>query len=275
MRAAAIHFAAALLTSAALVAPAYAQVSYLVATGTESGELTYPITEPTSGSREVAISFGALTGHSYCCEIALRNGVTPNVADQAFFTSFIGVSSGQTVPHANRGTSDPVLPFFSGLSDPAAARKCGIATSVGYIKLDVNIGADNGLAADYSTQCLETTLFGGFNTSVTDFNFLEISNTLNRATDSTETINVRIDATNAVTNAVVFNGATVQVAAGERRDIDIHSVSGSGAFGPIRLSHDGPPGSIKAVVSQYRIVTTSPFDFEPVAREVLTTRARN
>ena len=272
---AAIRFAAALLTLLVAVSGADAQTLLSLATTTESGEFTYPISEPSSGSRDFSIQFAATNGHSYCCEIALANGRTPAVLDQAFFTSMQNVFANSAVTNADRGTSDPYIPFINGHPNPAAARKCAITPLLDFVRLGINIGADNALSADYEAQCVETTMFGGFNTSVTDFNFLEIRNTLNRATDASETITVRIDATNVVNNSVVFNSATLSLPAGSRRDIDIHSVAGPRAFGPIRLSHDGPPGSIKAVVSQYRVVATSPLDFEPVAREVLTTRARN
>ena len=52
-------------------------------------------------------------------------------------------------------------------------------------------------------------------------------------------------------------------------DVNLHEPAGPGAFGPIQITHDAPLGAIQATVSQYRIISTSPLDFEPVAQSVL------
>ena len=125
-------------------------------------------------------------------------------------------------------------------------------------------------------NCDETTLYAGFNTSVTDFNFLELTNLLDTGTTSggSRDLTAIVTAVNTVPNpdVTVINGESFTVPVGSRTDVDIHSRSGPGAFGPVKICHNGAPGSLKAVVSQYNITSTAPFDFAPVSQEVAVTR---
>jgi len=93
-------------------------------------------------------------------------------------------------------------------------------------------------------ECLETTLYGGYNTNVNDFNFLEITNISN------QDIVVKVTAVN-FDGTVVINGLTQTVPAGRRVDIDVHSAAGNNVFGGIMVTHDGPYGALQANVSQY------------------------
>ena len=173
----------------------------------------------------------------------------------------------------SRGTSAPTL--YNGM-----ARHCFSVSSsydTPWVRFDIRI---SGVPSQgVKLRCDETTLYGGFNTSVTDYNFLEISNTLSPYTSAplTQEINGTVTAINTVPDpdVVVIDRATfpLPIAAGSRLDINIHSAAGNGAFGTVRLCHDGPLGSINAVVSQYNIVS-GPLDFAPVAQEKLLTRAQ-
>ena len=59
------------------------------------------------------------------------------------------------------------------------------------------------------------------------------------------------------------------VTAGDRIDISLHDAVGAGVFGIVTVAHNGPAGSLKAFVSQYRLVSLVPFDFEPVLQQPL------
>ena len=267
---------AALLASAVVsVSPAAAQTFYLVKVGLERGDAPVLIQEPSSGSRATSIGIVVSPQRSYCCEARLTaGGQANNTNDQASFGTL--TTTGATpggISVAARGFSEPVIPAFSGFAAPLDSRKCFIAPTADVYVLDVNVGADNSIQTTSSVECTETTLFGGYNTSVSQFNFLEISNTLIGSVD--DAVTVRIDARNSVTGATVITGQQRVIPAGSRVDVDLHSIVGSGAFGPLTISHDGPPGAIRAAVAQYRVTGTSPPASVPVSREELTTRGRN
>ena len=168
-----------------------------------------------------------------------------------------------------RGTSEPAIGVYNGNQYPSLTRICFMAPTRSYYSFPIELGT---LPADYTISCTETTLFGGFNTSVTDFNFLELTNTLDGPAE-TETIKARIFARDSVSQQTIIHNSVVQIPPGDRRDVDIHSVAGAGAFGPLFVTHDGPPGSLKATVSQYNITSTNPLVFVPVARQELESRS--
>ncbi len=211
-------------------------------------------------------------GRCYCCYIHRRIST-----DQARFgTKEISIDGGdfETLSVTNRGQS-------RGVTDQSAARVCfstpsGAETAT--IKLEMLIfdsaSSPNTNVNDTMARCTETTLYGGFNTSVTDFNFLEINNTLNAESSGTQSVTGTITAINVVpsTDTTVIDEQEFSVSAGSRTDVDIHAAAGTGAFGPVRVCHDGPPGAIKAVMSQYNITTTTPLAFSPVAQQVFKTR---
>jgi hypothetical protein len=122
--------------------------------------------------------------------------------------------------------------------------------------------------------CEETTLVGGFNTSVTDFNFLEISvyNSSLNTFDTTVTGIIYVQRTiNGNTEEIPFS---ITVPAGQnviRQDFSIHdAVSNVADFGAVSIIHNGSAAQVKAKLTQYRIVSQSPLDFEPVLQEIFT-----
>lgn len=170
---------------------------------------------------------------------------------------------------AERGFSDPILPFLSGNPNPARARVCfsSLPNSIGFVSLQmlVSVSGEGGSASDVRVLCEETSLFGGYNLSVTNFNFLELTNT------TSESISGEIRGTNSVTNEAFTRDFTVAALA--RTDIAIHELV-SGGFGPVVITHDGAPGSLRAITSQYRIVSTDPLNFQPVKQDDFKTRAQ-
>lgn len=210
-------------------------------------------------------------GRSYCCEI--HETFNSNIFSSTF-AKFESVSSlvgfGATpVPSVARGKTSPRVVTFGGHPAADSARRCFIPTgNADYFQFMASfgpVGATNN-NANITVRCEETTLFGGFNTSITDFNFLEIRNTSN------STINGSVTVTDAISDTTIINGQTFSVAAGDRVDINLHEPAGPGKFGPVVVTHDGPYGSLQAQVSQYNLVTVVPLDFAPVAQEVLRPR---
>jgi hypothetical protein len=114
-------------------------------------------------------------------------------------------------------------------------------------------------------ECIETTLYGGYNTNVSTFNFLEISNISNKD------LKVRINAKNFDGSTVINDGASSArtIPAGQRVDVDIHTPAGSGVFGSLVITHDGPYGAIQASLSQY---TGTVSDFDLTVSEALRPR---
>ncbi len=213
----------------------------------------------------------ANSGSSYCCDLAAEVG---SAASPYFNSTSVSVTdfAGTTTVTGRFSAESPELANGQG-------RVCFILNrSFDQPQATLNVGVAGGPATNAQAECRETTLFGGFNTSVTDFNFLEISNTLDStsALAAAREVTCSVTAINTVPNpdTVAINQQTVTIAAGSRSDVDIHSAAGTGAFGPVVLACNGAPGAIKAVMSQYNVTSTSPtLDFAPVAQDVLQTRA--
>ena len=99
-------------------------------------------------------------------------------------------------------------------------------------------------------ECAETTLYGGYNTNVSNFNFLEVVNISNTAISGT------ITATNS-NGTVVINKQAFTVSANNRLDVDVHTPAGAGKYGSIRVTYNGPVGALQAYVSQYNGTASS------------------
>jgi len=93
-------------------------------------------------------------------------------------------------------------------------------------------------------RCFDTTLYGGFNTNVNDFNFLELTNVTNA------TITGKITAITA-DGTTVINAAGFSISAQRRADVDLHTPAGADKYGLVIVTHDGPVGALKGGVSQY------------------------
>lgn len=200
---------------------------------------------------------------SYCCEVR-------DVGASVFFASqnidLIYDGGPAVITGTFRGT-EPPFPFN------ASARMCFIvpaAVSVGTAVLP--LFANTSPTTNVLMQCEETTLYGGYNTSVTNFNFLEMTN-LQLPTGQVLVGAVTAKNVVPVPNVTVIDQAPFTISGDSRYDFDIHQRTGAGAFGPLKVVHDGAPGGLKAVITQYNIVTPTPLTFAPVAQEVLRTRS--
>ena len=216
------------------------------------------------------VTFLTAPGRCYCCSI-IGNGSTGGYISQIDAHGLNYVYRGTTEPYSRNGSSD----------EPQKTRVCFNNTTLLTTSILLTLGLDDGAlsVSDFKVRCDETTLFGGFNTSVTDFNFLEISTTVSDWAILPWRITGRISAWNVVSNpdtqVLSDHPFTLDLETGSdnrRVDINIHEAAGSGAFGPIHICHDAPPGAIKAVLSQYNITSMSPLEFEPVAQEVFKSR---
>jgi len=103
--------------------------------------------------------------------------------------------------------------------------------------------ATDSLTRDAFLICSDSTANVGFNTFLNDFNFLEVTNNLEREL----TVNWE---------AVNFDGTrisgSINVGAGLRADIDIHTAVGPSSFGNIKVGILGVEGSAILNMSQYQ-----------------------
>lgn len=219
-----------------------------------------------SVSTSDAFNFTVVPDRSYCLEMKTITG-TPIAAIQSltFYDAdmtFTGRDRGDSTPPIY----SPSIPSFTGL-----ARKCffvaGNPSNISNNRVRATITFSTGTTAGQTELRLhDTTLIGSFNTSVTDFNFLELTNTLTPTNRDNGVISGTIKTKNVITDAVVFSRA-FSVNPGDRLDVNIHDAVGPRVFGIITVTHNGPNGSLKGYVSQYNIVTTNPLDFEPVVNQ--------
>lgn len=217
------------------------------------------------------IEIGVEDNRSYCCQISAENHdsvpihfLEPTVSSGAIQDV---IARGDTAPwvrdnsFANSNETRYCLRFSE--MNTGAFQENGRAR--GLFEVQISSGAPTNVIV----KCDETTLFGGFNTSVTDFNFIEITNTLAN-TDTAQPVTVNIRATGTIAGAELLD-QTRTITAGQRIDVNLHDVVGTD-FGPVVITHNGPKGSIRAVNVQYRIVSTTPLDFEPVLSVPFKTR---
>jgi hypothetical protein len=206
-------------------------------------------------------------GRSFCCDVN---------SDQGFSSYFSSVKLGvnsvfDSLGVKYRGDEGFLLPN-SGTALTGKDRVClyvsptVVLGSSASLTLGLAFGA-NGLSAGNNIQlsCKQTTQVGGFNTYINEFNFLEVTPT---GAAGDQNITVWVKALNSSGGQVINTSFTVLT--GQRFDLDIHTAAGSSTYGTIFLSHDGSPGSIVAHVSQYKVTSQSPLQFELRTRDRLT-----
>lgn len=226
-----------------------------------------PLTLGSVSSSDI-VYFSVLPGHSYCLEVQTMTPA-PWASSQS-----IGSLDPDTIDRTStRGHASPqIYPvLFNGVTP--SARKCFLAapagTSLTSYRANTTFSFTSGTSASSTmVLLLDSTLSGGFNTSVTDFNFLELTNSLTKSSRDAGTITGRITAKNVLTDTIVLS-QSFSVNAGDRIDISLHDAVGPDTFGIVTVTHDGPSGSLKGFVSQYRIVSQSPLDFRPVIQQPL------
>lgn len=96
-------------------------------------------------------------------------------------------------------------------------------------------------------DCKMTSLFGGYNTNIARFNFLEITNLLETPIDVSVSL-IRSD------NSIAVSGAGIYLSGLQRFDFDIHTAVAAAEYGMIIVNTNGPIGAVSAQVSQYQII---------------------
>ena len=187
-----------------------------------------------------------LTGaRSYSCQ-----GI-PSASDSTFAlgltVSSITTPSTQVTARAT-GTLNP--PITEGTGAAGQSRLSLTPTATGRYAFDTTAAKTGGEPIQFA--CVETTLIGGFNTFINNFNFLELTNLT--ASTVTGTVTAIDFAGNTVINAQAFS-----VAANRRADIDLHTTIGPEKFGTVIVTHNAPFGGLQGYVSQYR-GTAASFD---------------
>lgn len=178
-----------------------------------------------------------VANHSYSCDAVPVDAAS----DFDWSTTVTGVTSGTAdITAREAGTMTP--PITGETGDSADNRITLIPVTTDRYRLTVSSAKSGGELA--RIRCWDTTLYGGFNTNVNDFNFLEITNVSN-ATISGRLYAITSDGTNAI------NGTTFSVAANRRLDIDLHTPAGADKYGLVIVAHDGPNDALKGYVSQY------------------------
>jgi hypothetical protein len=196
---------------------------------------------------------------SYCCSV---------IADdtEPYINSITHTPSGHEtafLAFTPRGDAEPVIVGHSLLTGSFAnARACYISAISIASRVTVHFGGENGTdtAGNVAVHCDETSLYGGYNTSAAEINYLEITN----ITDAS--LAVRVVATNEFSDGSTVIDQSFVLGANRRFDLAIHDLVPAGAFGAIRVLHDGPMGALSAAVSQYKITSLNPLSFDLIGR---------
>ena len=192
-------------------------------------------------------------GRSYECALYSNNtSTTGSSPDVRFDIGNITDGTSNTLLISERGAASPPVN-----NDGASAiRDAGRVTIIPpvdaiyrlpYLTTFDGTGTWPSGTGDFTlwAECNETTLYGGFNTFVNNFNFLELTNTSNVTVDgSIRTVDF---AGNVLMNDVPFS-----VLPGRRTDFDIHSQVGPQKYGTVIVKHNAPRGSLLAYMSQYK-----------------------
>ncbi len=181
------------------------------------------------------IDLGA--SRSYACEAVPLDPLTEFDFDQAVVGQ---ATSGESIQAKFAGS---IVPQIGGETGGNADNRVTVTpTTTDRFALTVATAKSGGELVE--VRCYATTLFGGYNTNVNDFNFLELTNTGNQTLSGTITA-INFDGT------TVIDGLAFSVPAQRRVDVDLHSPAGPNKFGLVRVTTDGPLGTLQANVSQY------------------------
>lgn len=211
---------------------------------------------------------------SYCCSAVADNAIT-------FFTR-IDKEEGESftpVSFVNAGERGNPITRRPGLGNNSTkSRACFYSPTPLQSVLFVGLGfapstqdtafspVDGTTVANLRIKCDNTTLYGGFNTVAGEFNFLEITNIAGGASE------VRVVATDSTDLDKTLYDVRIPLTSA-RTDVDLHSHVGAGKFGALKLLHNGPAGSVQAAVSEYKIISTSPLNFQLIGRIPLEARS--
>ena len=208
---------------------------YLISLGNSSGS-AQEITANTGD--HFLVDFGA--SRSYYCE-----GIPIDPLSDFDFSSSVERldGSGSVVETlAGREIGSVPVPVTGDAGDSGDNRISLVPTTAARYRFTVQSTKVGGEVV--KVRCFATTLFAPYNTTVNDFNFLEMTNTGNA------TCNAQVSIVDQAGTTIVTNSA-VAVPAQRRVDFDVHSAVGANKFGFVRVTHDCPLGTLGGFVSQY------------------------
>lgn len=214
------------------------------------------------------ITFKTSGGRSYCCEL--------NESGNSYSTGRFFSSIRDAVNEANRGKDGNALDSFH--VDDEKKRVCWFEDeSGGTVTLTVGGEATAQKFTDIEALCSETTLRGNYNTIATEFNFLELS--FAGIDYSTEAVAGEIELSSTITGKVTTIPFTLPTGFADgaplggktiRKDFSLHqTLKDLGDFGSITIRHNSAPGTVRARMSQYKVMSYSPLNFELRGQEAL------
>ncbi len=200
-------------------------------------------------SSEASVLIALRINRRYVCELTVRNAdstavLSTTVYRPNYFLSGVGGGLGYLTTEAiHNGRMHPAMPIGSAGVDPDNRRivfTAGLNVPTATINPHYIVVTSAGSGEYVKVICNETDLFGGFNTYVNNFNFLELENM------SDADLEVQIVLSNTTANL-----GTVTIPASSRVDVDLHTPAGSNNYGLVRVLHNGPLGAIRGRTSFY------------------------
>ncbi len=177
-------------------------------------------------------------GHSYNCE-ASPQSVSSNIILSTNVRDSLNLT-GESFTARRTSQMSPVLSFSVGFANGSRLSLIPPTSKLWNISFTTTfVGGESVVMI-----CRDTTLEGGFNTFINNFNFLELTNL------TTDAISGTITAVN-FNGAVVINAQPFSVGAGLRFDVDIHTPAGPNRYGTVTVVHDGPTAGLSGTISQY------------------------
>ena len=223
------------------------------------------------------ITMSLANNKCYCCEVFQSASTLHN----SIYIKNINASNGSSVSnYSARAGSNPAI--HTNIEQQGTRACFGLTNNlnIGISFIDFIIGVNGGgAAADVRMLCRETTLYGGYNTNGTEYNFLELTNIMSGVlpaasgeTQDREKVTVQVNAYDATTGQQSIN-QTISIDRNIRTDISIHDLVGERKFGSLQVCHNAPFGAIKATMSRYKRNDNEPASFDLSGREELTTRS--
>ena len=204
------------------------------------------VNPPNSTTAELFVSVKLEPNRSYACTlIAMDDGANldfHSVTDPG--SQLVSVAIIGDVTPAIQGDGGDTANNRIAIIPSGTGTQTAGTYQIGVANQSTQLFSTTPVAVNGRVDCNETTLYGGYNTSISEFNFLEVLNTTN------STITGAITATNA-DGTVIINQQVFTVQANRRADFDLHTAAGPGKFGLVQVVHTGPYGALQAYVSQY------------------------
>jgi len=183
-------------------------------------------------------SIDLTANHSYACDAIPESATT----DFDWSTDVVGTTGGSPEMITARAAGG-ITPQITGDAGDSTDNRITFTPTTSD-RFQLTVAAALGGGESVRVRCFDTTLYGGYNTNVNDFNFLELTN-ISNAQLTGKIFAINFDGTTAI------NGASFTVESNRRLDVDLHTPAGADKYGLVYVTHNGPHGSLKATVSQY------------------------